>query len=131
MRKQYDNHMGYIKKRILSFRHAFRGVATLFRETPNIRLQLAAAIAAVIMGFLLHISHEEWLAIIIATGGVFAMEAMNSALEHLSDFTCKQEIHPAIRKVKDISAAAVLLAAVAALAVGLVIFLPKIISLFS
>ena len=123
--------MVYIKNRILSFRHAFRGTATLFRETPNIRLQMAAAIAAVIMGFLLHISHEEWLAIIIVTGGVFAMEAMNSALEHLSDFTCKQEIHPAIKKVKDISAAAVLLAAVAALAVGLVIFLPKIISLFS
>jgi diacylglycerol kinase len=56
---------------------------------------------------------------------------MNSALEHLSDFTCKQEIHPAIKKVKDISAAAVLLTAVAALAVGLVIFLPKIISLFT
>jgi diacylglycerol kinase len=123
--------MGYMKKRILSFRYAFRGAATLFRETPNIRLQLAAAIAAVIMGFLLHISREEWLAIIIVTGGVFAMEAMNSALEHLSDFTCKQEIHPAIKKVKDISAAAVLLAAVAALTVGLVIFLPKIILLLA
>jgi len=59
---------------------------------------MAAAIAAVIMGFLLHISRGEWLAIIIVTGGVFAMEAMNSALEHLSDFTCKQEIHPAIKK---------------------------------
>ena len=123
--------MVYIKNRILSFRHAFRGTATLFRETPNIRLQMAAAIAAVIMGFLLHISRGEWLAIIIVTGGVFAMEAMNSALEHLSDFICKQEIHPAIKKVKDISAAAVLLTAVAALAVGLVIFLPKIISLFT
>jgi len=123
--------MGYIKNRILSFRYALRGVTTLFRETPNIRLQLAAAIAAVIMGFLLHISSGEWLAVIIVTGGVFAMEAMNSALEHLSDFTCKQEIHPAIKKVKDISAAAVLLAAVAALTVGLVIFLPKIILLLA
>lgn len=123
--------MGYIKKRILSFRYAFRGTATLFRETPNIRLQLAAAITAVIMGFLLHISHGEWLAIIIVTGDVFAMEAMNSAMEQLADFTCKQEIHPAIKKVKDISAAAVLLAAVAALVVGLVIFLPKIILLLS
>ncbi|MBK5196472.1 MAG: diacylglycerol kinase family protein [Proteiniphilum sp.] len=123
--------MGYIKNRILSFRYAFRGAATLFRETPNIRLQLAAAIAAVITGFSLHISREEWLAIIIVTGGVFAMEAMNSALEHLSDFTCRKEIHPAIKKVKDISAAAVLLAAMAALAVEIVIFLPKIILLLS
>ena len=123
--------MGYIIKRILSFRYAFRGVATLFRETPNIRLQLAAAISAVIMGFLLHISRGEWLAIIIVTGSVFAMEALNSAVEVLSDYACRQEIHPAIKKVKDLSAAAVLLAAVAALAVGIVIFLPKIIFLFS
>ena len=123
--------MGYIIKRILSFRYAFRGVATLFRETPNIKLQLAAAIAAMIMGFSLHISRGEWLAIIIVTGSVFAMEALNSAVEVLSDYACRQEIHPAIKKVKDLSAAAVLLAAVAALAVGIVIFLPKIISLFS
>lgn len=123
--------MGYIKNRILSFRHASRGVATLFRETPNIRLQMGVAIATVIMGLLLHISSGEWLAIIIVTGGVLTMEAMNSALEHLSDFTCKQVIHPAIKKVKDISAAAVLLVAVAALTVGLVIFLPKIILLLS
>jgi diacylglycerol kinase len=123
--------MGYIIKRILSFRYAFRGVATLFRETPNIKLQLAAAIAALIMGFSLHISRGEWLAIIIVTGSVFAMEALNSAVEVLSDYTCRQEIHPAIKKVKDLSAAAVLLAAVAALAVGIVIFLPKIIFLFS
>ena len=123
--------MGYIKNRILSFRHAFRGAATLFRETPNIRLQMAAAITTVIMGFLLHISSGEWLAIIIVTGSVFAMEALNSAVEVLSDYACRQEIHPAIKKVKDLSAAAVLLAAVAALAVGIVIFLPKIIFLFS
>lgn len=123
--------MGYIIKRILSFRYAFRGVATLFRETPNIKLQLAAAIAAMIMGFSLHISRGEWLAIIIVTGSVFAMEALNSAVEVLSDYACRQEIHPAIKKVKDLSAAAVLLAAVAALAVGIVIFLPKIIFLFS
>jgi diacylglycerol kinase len=123
--------MGYIIKRILSFRYAFRGVATLFRETPNIKLQLAAAIAALIMGFSLHISRGEWLAIIIVTGSVFAMEALNSAVEVLSDYACRQEIHPAIKKVKDLSAAAVLLAAVAALAVGIVIFLPKIIFLFS
>ena len=123
--------MGYIRKRILSFRYAFQGIETLFRETPNIRLQLAAAIAAVIMGFLLHISRGEWLALIIVIGGVLAMEALNSALEVLSDYTCKKEIHPAIRKVKDLMATAVLIAAMVSLVVGIIIFLPKIILLLA
>ncbi len=123
--------MSYIKKRILSFRFAFRGIITLFRETPNAVLQLIAAALAVVLGVFLHISRGEWLALVIVIGGVLAMEALNSALEVLSDYVCRKEIHPAIKKVKDISAAAVLLAAMAALAVGIVIFLPKIILLFS
>ena len=123
--------MGYIKKRILSFRHAFQGIETLFRETPNAVLQLIAAAMAVIMGFFFHISRGEWMALIIVIGGVLAMEALNSALEVLSDYTCKKEIHPAIRKVKDLMATAVLIAAMVSLAVGIIIFLPKIILLLS
>jgi diacylglycerol kinase len=59
------------------------------------------------------------------------METINSALENLSDYAFKKEMHPTIRKVKDLSAAAVLIMAIAALAIGLVIFLPRIIHLFS
>ena len=123
--------MGYMKKRILSFRYAFQGIETLFRETPNAVLQLIAAAMAVIMGFFFHISRGEWMALIIVIGGVLAMEALNSALEVLSDYTCKKEIHPAIRKVKDLMAAAVLIAAMVSLAVGIIIFLPKIILLLA
>jgi len=123
--------MGYMKKRILSFRYAFQGIETLFRETPNAVLQLIAAAVAVIMGFLFHISRGEWLALIIVIGGVLAMEALNSALEVLSDYACKKEIHPSIRKVKDLTAAAVLIAAMVSLVVGIIIFLPKIILLLA
>ncbi|HAR38457.1 MAG TPA: diacylglycerol kinase, partial [Porphyromonadaceae bacterium] len=48
-------------------------------------------------------------------------------LEVLADYACNKEMHPAIKKVKDLAAAGVLIAALAALAVGLVVFLPKII----
>lgn len=121
--------MNYVKKRIQSFGYAFQGLGTLFRETPNAQIQLIAAIVAVTMGFLLHISTEEWLAVIIVIGLVLALEAINSSLETLADYACNKEIHPLIRKVKDLAAAGVLLAALAALVVGIVLFLPKIISI--
>lgn len=120
------NKMSYIKKRIRSFAYAFSGLRSLFKETPNALIHLIATIFAVSLGFIYKISNNEWLAIIIVIGAVFSMEAINTALERLSDYTCNKEIHPAIKKVKDISAAAVLIAALAALAVGIIIFLPKI-----
>lgn len=119
--------MAYIKNRIRSFSHAFTGLRLLFRETPNALIQLIIAITAIVMGFALHISTAEWLAVILAIGLVLALEAINSALETLADYACHKEIHPAIKKVKDLAAAGVLIAALAALAVGLMVFLPKII----
>lgn len=121
----------YLKQRILSFKYAFRGIRTLFSETPNALIHLIIAILAVVLGFLLRISPTEWLAVIIVIGAVFAMEAANTAVETLSDYACKKEIHPAIKKVKDLAAAGVLLTAIAALIVGMIVFLPKIIQVFS
>lgn len=123
--------MTNLKKRTKSFGYALKGLGTLFTETPNALMQLLASIAAVILGVLLKISKQEWLAVIIVIGLVFALESINTALETLSDYACHKEIHPAIKKVKDLSAAAVLVGALAALVVGIVVFLPKIISIFS
>lgn len=120
----------YFKKRKESFGHAFRGVKTLFNETPNATIHLVMAILAVTLGFIFHISSGEWLAVIIVIGLVLSLEAMNTAIETLADFACDKKIHPLIKIVKDVSAAGVLLAAIAALVVGIIIFLPKIIELF-
>lgn len=119
----------YFHGRIQSFRFAFRGVRTLFRETPNARIELVMALLAVALGFLLHISATEWLAICIVIGMVPACEAMNTAIERLSDYVSQHQKHPIIRKVKDVAAAGVLIAAIAALAVGILIFLPKLVAL--
>ncbi|MGI6048955.1 MAG: diacylglycerol kinase family protein [Petrimonas sp.] len=119
----------FFKKRVHSFKYAFQGVATLFRETPNAIIHLIMAILAILLGIFFSISTTEWLAIIIVIGLVFAFEAINTSIETLSDFVCKQR-NEAIKKVKDLVAAGVLVAAIAALATGILIFLPKIIELF-
>jgi diacylglycerol kinase len=61
---------------------------------------------------------------------VFITEMLNTALEFLSDFV-SPDIHPQIKKVKDVAAAAVLIASIGAAVIGLMIFLPKIINLFT
>ena len=93
-------------------------------------IQLAMAIAVLLMGLFFLISKVEWLILVLLIGCVLSLEAINSAVEHLSDYACKREIHPTIKKVKDLSAAAVLIMAIAALVVGVAIFLPKIVLLF-
>ena len=121
--------MSYLKNRIQSFKFAVNGIGTLFKETPNSIIQLGLAIVAIILGFIFSISAFEWIAIIILIGLVLAMETMNTASERLSDYVCNKQIHPIIKKVKDLTAAAVLITAITALIVGLIIFLPKIIKI--
>ncbi len=121
----------FLKKRIRSFKYAFRGIATLFRETPNAKIHLFLAVLAVVSGLFFSISSAEWLAVITVIGLVFALEAVNSAIETLSDVVCKER-NPSIKKAKDLAAGGVLLAALSALGVGILIFLPRIIhSLFN
>lgn len=118
----------YLISRGKSFGPAFTGLWILFREEPNARIHLLALIVVVVLGFLLNISQTEWIAIALASGLVIAVEALNSAIENLSDFVSPQ-YHISIKKVKDLSAAAVLVSALAALATGLIIFIPKLLDL--
>lgn len=114
-----------LQKRANSFRYAFQGLADLLRSQPNARVHLAAAVAAVGAGFFFKIDGTEWVAVVLCIALVFAMEAVNTALEYLTDLV-SPDFHPLAGKAKDAAAAAVLLTAVAAAAVGMLIFLPKI-----
>ena len=119
----------YIKGRLKSFSYAFSGMCTLFREERNAQLYVVFAIIALLMSWRLKISPIEWIIVCATIGLMFAMEAVNTALEELADFACNQKIHHTIKKVKDLSAAAVLLTALIALIAGLIIFLPKLLAL--
>lgn len=118
-----------LKKQINSFRFAFQGIADLLRTQANSRFHLLAAVAVIAAGFWLHVSAGEWLALIICITLVISLEALNTALEYLTDLV-SPDYHPLAGKAKDAAAGAVLLAAFGSLAVGLLVFLPKIAALF-
>lgn len=117
-----------VKDRINSFTYAFQGLKTLFVEEHNARIHLFAGLLAVVLGFLLKISGNEWIALVIVIGLVFICEAFNTALEALCDYA-QPEKHPQIKKVKDLAAAGVLISALSALLTGIIIFGPKFITL--
>ncbi len=118
-----------VAKRIKSFTYAFNGLRVLFREEHNARIHLFAAVCVIVAGILLKLSPMEWAAVVFAIGLVFGGEIFNSAIEDLADVVCPER-DERIKKVKDLSAAAVLVAAITALVIGLFVFIPKIMALF-
>lgn len=117
-----------IKARLASFANAWRGVTVFIRQEHNAWIHCAVTIMVIIAGLLFHISISEWIAVFFAIGLVLAAEAINSAIERLSDVV-QPEKDDRIRDVKDISAGAVLICAIAAAVIGIIIFLPKMIAL--
>jgi diacylglycerol kinase (ATP) len=80
-------------------------------------------LVVVITGFALRISNDDWRWLIIAMGLVLAAETLNTAIELVCD-TASSDFHPLIQKSKDVAAAAVLIAAIAAAVIGVMTFLP-------
>lgn len=117
--------MTNFKKEINSFRVAFRGLAILYRSEAHARFHFWATVAAVAAGFFFEISKTEWLAVLGCVALVNSLEAMNTAVEYLTNLV-SPDFHPLAGKVKDVAAGAVLIAAIFSLVVGAVVFLPKI-----
>jgi diacylglycerol kinase len=111
-------------KLINSFGYAFQGIFSFFQTGQNARIHLLAAVCAITAGFVFKISVSEWCFIIFAIALVFFAEAINTAIEKLAN-QLSTEYHENIKLIKDISAGAVLFCAIAALIIGLIIFLPK------
>lgn len=105
--------------------HAFRGIARLFADQPNARIQGAAGLAVVAMGLWLRVSRRDWAVLVLTIAAVLGAEAMNTALEALADRVAP-EVHPLVAKAKDVAAGGVLLVAIGAVVVGLLTLGPPL-----
>ncbi|PKM97652.1 MAG: diacylglycerol kinase [Elusimicrobia bacterium HGW-Elusimicrobia-3] len=114
-----------MKKRLRSFKYAFNGIICVASTEANFQIHVAAAAAALFLGFLLGISAVEWCLVLLCFAAVLSAEALNSAVEKLTDLVSPGR-RPEAGTVKDMAAGAVLLSAMMAAAVGCIIFLPKI-----
>ena len=112
-----------------SFYHAFHGVALGLRDQRNLRIHFTLAILVTIAGFAFKIDMISWMALVIVMALVIACEFINTSLEHLVDISANNEYHVAARCAKDTAAAAILAVSFAAMIVGLMIFVPRLLSM--
>jgi undecaprenol kinase len=110
-----------------SFVFAGQGVWHAVRHQRNMRVHLVAAVAAVVAGLILKISAVAWACVLLAIGLVLTAEMLNTVVESLVDLYT-DEYHPLAKIAKDTAAGAVLVSCLAALGVGLAVFLPRLIS---
>lgn len=111
-----------------SLRHALRGVSVVFASEQSFRLQVYAALLVLGCGIFFGLEAYEWILIFLLVGAVLTLELINSIFERIVD-SFKPRIHPIVKDVKDIMAAAVLMTSVIAAAVGITIFSPHLIEL--
>ncbi|XKE78892.1 diacylglycerol kinase family protein [Oceanobacillus kapialis] len=116
------------KRRSIGFKFALNGIWSVMKSERNFRLHLLAAIIVIIAGFVVELSRIEWLFTVVAIGSVLSAESLNSAVEKMLDYL-NPDVHPQAKIVKDVAAGAVLLTAVMATIIGVIVFLPNIVSM--
>jgi diacylglycerol kinase (ATP) len=119
-----------LRKFLKGFTFAFAGIAYAFRTQCNMRFHVYSSVAVIALSFYLHIDIAEWCIILMCIGSVYAAELINTSIETTVYFA-SPEISDKAGHAKDLAAAAVLVVCTVSAVIGLIIFLPKIIQLFS
>jgi diacylglycerol kinase len=118
-----------MKRLFRSFGFAIHGIYTLIRSERNFQIHFTIFGCALALACYFSINPIEWCIILITSGLVFVAEALNTAIERLTDSITKEK-NDSIRMLKDIAAGAVLIAAFVALIVGILVFYKYFAQLF-
>lgn len=118
-----------IRARIRSFSYSWKGIKIFFRSEHNSWIHVVAAAAAIALGFIFDIKRWEWAMVALAIGLVFITECINTSIEFLTDLV-SPGFNEKAGKVKDLASAAVLIAAIVAVFIGLIVFFPYVLALF-
>ncbi|HEU4587746.1 MAG TPA: diacylglycerol kinase family protein [Gemmatimonadales bacterium] len=114
-----------VSARVRSFRYALRGIAVVLHSQHNAWIHAAATLLVVAAGLAIGLDRLEWCALVLAMVAVWVAEALNTAFEALCD-VASPSLHPMVERAKDVAAGAVLIAAIGAVVIGLLVFLPHL-----
>lgn len=124
----------FINRRIRSFGHAFAGWWYVIQTQENAWIHTLATLLVMVFAAWLQLPARDWAVLILTITLVWFAEFINTSLEAVVDLASPEK-HPLAKVGKDVGAAAVLIAAIASVLVGLLIMGPplwqKISSLFS
>ncbi|MBO9152612.1 diacylglycerol kinase family protein [Chitinophaga sp. GCM10012297] len=117
-----------VQKRFFGIRHAFNGLGLFLRSESNGRIHTLATLAVIALAAWLGCSAIEWAMLALVIAMVWITEMLNTAIEKIMDYV-QPDIHPKVKWIKDVSAGAVLVAAIAAIITGALVLLPKLMAL--
>lgn len=121
----YDKSRYYLGARWNSFKYALKGLKVFFVTQPHAKIHALASVIAIAAGLYINLNFIEWSLVIFAIGLVMVAEVLNTAIEFLTDIVSPGYNEKA-GKVKDLAAAAVLIASAISVIIACFIFLPKI-----
>lgn len=116
------------KKLANSFKYAFEGFISSFKTERNMKIHIFIMMLVIIAGIIFKISKAEWIVCIFCIGLVVSGELFNTSIETIVDMVMPYKNEKA-KIAKDVSAAAVLVLAIASAIIGLIIFMPKFINI--
>lgn len=122
--------MSIIRRHHISFKNAFDGMIWAFTTQPNFRVHFVLSAVAVILGFILKITYTEMTIVVLTIVFGLGVEMVNTSIEAMTDLITT-EYRQSAKIAKDVAAGMMLLTAIGAVAVACLIFLPRIILLFS
>jgi diacylglycerol kinase (ATP) len=123
MSVKFEKDNTFVTGRFKSMGFALKGAIKLITTEHSVMVQSSIAVLMIIAGFYFEISREDWMFQTLAIGLVLAVEGLNTAVEKVADFI-HPEFHERIGFIKDIAAGSVFFAAMTAIAIGLMIYLP-------
>lgn len=115
--------MSFLRHFTRSFHFALRGLWLVYQHEQNFRIQLIAYVVVLALASFLRVAAWQLVALVLAGGSVLVLECINSAVERLLDLV-QPRLHGYVREIKDIMAAAVLVASLSAALIGIAILLP-------
>jgi diacylglycerol kinase (ATP) len=121
---EFEKDNSFLTGRLKSIGFAVKGAIKLITTEHSVMVQSSVGLVCIIAGFYVHIDRYEWMLQILALGLVLGVESLNTAVEKIADFI-HPEFHEKIGFIKDIAAGAVMFAVTAAIAVLLLIYVPK------
>lgn len=121
---EFERDKTFLTGRFKSMGFALKGAIKLITTEHSVMVQFSIAILLILAGIYFQISQTEWLFQTLAIGLVLSIEGLNTAVEKIADFI-HPEFHERIGFIKDIAAGSVFFAAMTAIAIGLIIYIPK------
>ena len=109
---------------VVSFGYAYRGIRWMLKHEPNMRFHLVATAGVLLAAAAFRIPVEQWAALVFAISLVLLGEILNTAIEAVLDIV-QPEHHDLVEVVKDVSAGAVLVAALGATVIACIVFVPR------